>query len=946
MPEIVKSKSKSNSAGSALVIGGAGFVGSYICESLLAQNLKVIALDDLSSGKEEYIEGLKKDKSFQFIKVDIDHTPLPEFPDAKYIFHIGGIESYINGLDLSLKTMLVNSIGTYNILELTRKNNAKLLLASSLDIYGGVLSSLNLKNYFGQSERDAKKYTHHEAKRYAEALVTEYYRKYEIDARIVRVADVYGPRMDLSSGTEIAQLFQEATNSDSLTVHGDGLKTIHPTFVSDVVAGITKAMFTQNTQGKIYNITAHDEINVLNFAYTVQKNSTKPLKIQFTQEYKEVKFPLHPTEIQQTESELAWSAKTNLAEGVTQTLEYFYLKLPKEKISNKAEKEASSTTRQSPTAHTNTVMLENMVSKEVKSVPAVQNNTALKEASKETATPPDKQYKKVNFTSTALVSTSLFIVLVLFIFPLTALFSANTKSINSTADALSQETIESATLAQKNISFGNVQYNNLEWFFNTIQKRSAFENTRTSLQALDKLNVAIASQAKLKTTSGAAFSSLMKGSFSSSQKQSFQQHTTATFLNIQNAVIENETAKAKSSDSEGESLLSQEANSELSEILKNSSPTLQKYAKQTSLIQNSLQFLSPSQGKSYLVLLQDTLIPNKNDGKIVGYAYFQLSSIGIIKTTIQQYQYKNNKNAVGDTIKDIVDSVNESGLVSPNAIFVANTNTLKNLVLAQGSVTSPSLAQIVSSNDIDAKLLENRSNSEFQFNIWKETINALTTSNDEKLTKIGVALNNSIQHDDIKIIAADTKGSLIIPYCDTDRVLQKDFVDTDESKYPVKSAQPYCISLQERQLSVQMSKETQKNMQITASPNTDSITHFKLIYSLKNNSKSAFSEDVEITLPGVPQLTNVQFGFPLSLDKARAEKRDTITAYTINIAIEPGMTKDLILEWTSKNSEGDVSKDGIYIAKPYGTVIETITTTISKVKLVTNSVQNADQYLN
>ncbi|MDQ3098348.1 MAG: NAD-dependent epimerase/dehydratase family protein [bacterium] len=945
MPDSTKSKNKTIEIPSALVIGGAGFIGSYICESLLAQNLHVVAIDDLSTGQESYLESLKKDKNFEFIKADINISPLPEMSNIKYVFHIGGIESYINGIDLSLKTMLVNSIGTYNILELARKNNAQVLLASSLDIYGGALSSLTMKNYFGQSDRDSKKYTHHEAKRYAEALVTEYYRKFELDARIVRLADVYGPRMDLNSGTEIAQLFYEAINTDSLTIHGDGLKVVHPTFVSDVVTGITKAMFTANTKGKIYNITTHDEINVLNFAYTIQKNSTKPLKIQFTQEYKEIKFPLHPAEIQQTESDLAWNARTKLPEGVTQTLEYFFLTQPKATPTKKA-----APVQTENMFNTNTLLVENMTSKEIKPLPHSEDLTIMlnSQKSKSTISHEDNvaPSKKVNKWNALILATSLFIVLSLFIFPLYTLYSSNDKSINATYESLSQESMESAINAQKNIYFGNVQYDNLEWFFNTVQKRSAFENSRTSLQALDKLNTAIATQNKVKSDAVDIVSALLNGTASTLQVEKVKRGITSNFLNIQNAVIENQTAIERRSSGDSELLFTQNSTSKLEEILKRSAPLLSKYEKESSLIQNITHFLSPPQNKSYMIIFQDTLFPNKYDSKVIGYAYIQINKNGITKMSVNQYIYINEKNTVSDVSKDILEINKSSGWLPLNAIFTANTTMLKNLVTAQGSVTAPNLAQIISTNDVEEKLLENRANNEFQYTVWKEGVTKISSLGDANLTKVGYALYKGILHEDIKMLVQDLNGTISPPLCDIDRILQRDFTDTDQSVYPNKNnGNPYCISLQEKQLSFQKNKDTQKNIDVTISALNESTSHFKITYQIKNNSKTTVSSDIELTLSDSPQLTNIEFQFPLALDKARQEKKDAGVSYTVNTAVEPGATKELIIEWNAKKTSADLNTSGVYISKPFGTVIEQITASHKTTRTRSNSSQNTDLYL-
>ncbi len=954
MSDATKSKSKSEELPSALVIGGAGFIGSYICESLIAQNVKVVALDDLSSGKEEHLENIKKNKNFEFLRIDIDQGLLPQIDNIKYIFHIGGIESYINGIDLSLKTMLVNSIGTYNILELARKNSAKVLLVSSLDIYGGVLSSLSLKNYFGLSDRDSKKYTHHEAKRYAEALLTEYYRKYEVNSRIVRVADVYGPRMDLTSGTEIAQLFNEAINTDSLTIHGDGLKVIHPTFVSDVVSGITKAMFTPDTNGKIYNITARDEINVLNFAYSIQKNSTKPLKIQFTQEYQEVKFPLHAAELQQTESDLAWTARTKLAEGVTQTLEYFFLKKPQEASSPPPAKPQPatppSTTSLSKKNKENPLFLENMQSREVTPLPrSPEAEAASKSHLLHRTLPPEQpspEVKKFSKLNAALLSSSLFIVLLLFIFPLASLSLSNGKSIESSYEALSQESQESAINAQRNISFGNVQYDNLEWFFNTIQKHTAYENTRSALQALEKTNTAIISQSRLKENALSTVDSLLKEHANSKQLESQSTQITANFLSIQNALIEVGAARSTLNQSGNELLLRKSETEKLQQILNNAFPLLSKYAVQSATIQNAVQFLSPSQNKAYLIVFQDTLLPDKYNNKSLGYAYLQLGKAGLSRLSIKQYLYKTDKSNLNQTLKDILNINKNEGWLPLNAIFLADSTLLKNLIISQESVTIPSLAQIVDANNVQEKLYENRSNGDFQYNLWNGTLNNLLNITALKRQKVASAISQGIQNEDIKIVSQDSTGNMGVLACDFDRLLQRDFVNPDDALYPVKSSTtPYCISLGEKQLSLQKNTEIQKNLTLEATPSSVLTSHFKLNLSVKNNSKSTFNEEVSLMLPLTTQLTNLQLSYPLALDKARLEKSDLLNTYTLSLSIEPGNSRNLIVEWDSPLPYAQLTQTGIYISKPFGSIIESLSASLNLPKIKSKMVQNTDLFL-
>lgn len=306
----------------AVVAGGAGFLGSHLCEALLSQNLLVVALDNLHTGNRDNIKNLFNRPNFSFLEHDLN-SPLPSsVQKADYVFHLAGVEEYLNGLDVSLETLLVNSLGTKHLLEYALKNQAKFLLTSSFDIYSGAISSTNLANYSGVTELEAKKYSHHEAKRFSEALVSEYYRKYEMDVRIVRTADLYGPRMPIATGEPMGGIIKQSLESKILTVTGDGLEIIHPTFVTDFVYGSAKAMFAQNTKGQIYTLVNPEEVTVLNLVYLFKK--IRPdLAIKFEPSKKILKFPLHSLEVAKTKTELGWTAKVSLEEGLKLTLAFF-----------------------------------------------------------------------------------------------------------------------------------------------------------------------------------------------------------------------------------------------------------------------------------------------------------------------------------------------------------------------------------------------------------------------------------------------------------------------------------------------------------------------------------------------------------------------------------------------------------------------------------------------
>lgn len=315
----------------SLVAGGAGFLGSALCETLLSQNCQVIAIDNLKTGSEKNLKNCQGKQNFFFIEGDVNKE-IPALPkNISYIFHLAGVEEYINGVDLSLDTLLVNSLGTKNLLEIALKDQSKFLLASTLEIFQAVFSSYSIKKNLGIGDSQSQAFSHHEAKRYAEALATQYFKKFDADIRIIRLLDVYGPQMDLKSGTEIARMLKEATTKNKISIHGDGLKSLHPTFLTDVIYGLTKAMFAQNSKGKIFTLVNPAPVSVLNLAYEIQKqtpvvgtrrDAPDSIKIDFIEDKNEIPELEHEaeTEIEKTIEELGWRPKVNYEEGIGLTL--------------------------------------------------------------------------------------------------------------------------------------------------------------------------------------------------------------------------------------------------------------------------------------------------------------------------------------------------------------------------------------------------------------------------------------------------------------------------------------------------------------------------------------------------------------------------------------------------------------------------------------------------
>jgi nucleoside-diphosphate-sugar epimerase len=907
----------------ALVIGAAGFIASYVCESLLAQNVNVIAIDDLAGNTEKNIEEYKKNEAFIFLKGDTSDGFQIDCPKIEYIFHIGGVEAYINGLDLSLNTMLVNSLGTYHILETCKKYNSKLLLVSSLNVYDGLLSSLSLKNYFGQSERDTKRFTYHEAKRYAEALVTEYFRKFGIDARIVRVADVYGPKMDFDSGQELAQLFKEALNGDTLTIHGDGLKILHPTYISDVVAGITKAMFVKKSNGKIYNLISQEEVNVLNIAYIIQKNSTKALKIQFTQEYEEIKFPLHRVELQQTQDDIGWRARTNLAEGVTLTLEYFYLKTShdEKKVQTKKEKKIESplvpALQATPVEKT----------PEVKRVDVSRYTTTEQKVFEDKTAPKDATQKGFNYLNGLIVCVSLFIVLTMFVFPLLSLIMTSNGVINHTQEALSaesksqrEELTNSTKEALKDIYLSNTQFDNLEWFFNIIQKREKFEGTRSLIQSYEKLNQALIGKVKTDDQAAIVISNVLKGQSSYEETASLKQQLDNTLLLMQKSGVDTQSATDTFFDSSQST-----RNAQIVAKINDFSRTIQK---QNAITQNVLDFTAPKNAKKYLVLLQDATKPDFNGGKFIGYVEIQVTNAGIKDSKFTPYAGKIDQNAnLNDLVSAIVLGNNQLKSVGYDAMFMTNTNMLKKLLASVGHINATEYAESVDATKLEERLTKQTASPQFQINVWKEVWETVAASDQKTLTQLTKAFTEGIKQKDILNIKPDTAGKILYPLCDYDNALVTNFIDPLTTALQLRDKKPQCFAMRESRLTDQQEKELEKSVQVTSLQDEAGVKT-EIIIKIKNNSAKLLSEEYQIAAPPLSKLIDLQIIYPISFDKVKTDKAGNQVTYTLPVEIESKQEKEIKISLLDKNPIASENA-GLFISLPYGTQYTKLTSSLT-----------------
>lgn len=928
-------KTEKDSSKIALVLGGAGFIGSYVCEQLIAQNIKTYALDDLSSGSESNLQTIKKEKNFKLVIANVnDGLEALDLPKFDYIFHIGGIESYLNGHDLTINTMLVNSVGTYKTLEIAKAfPNSKYLLVSSLDIYNGVLSSVNLKKYYGVSDRDNKKYTHHEAKRYAEALLTEYVNKFNLDGRIVRVADVYGPRMDLESGTDIAQMIKETVDQDTVTINGDGLKSIRPTHVTDVVSGILKAMISESTAGKIFNLVAEEEINLLNLAYTIQKNSTKAIKIQFNQKYTELQFPARVAELKQTEEQLDWKAKTPLNEGITQTLEYYFLS------ENNKNKNTTDEVKQVKTEYSNLSQsqVKNQIIIQDNLTKQVQNLTKVVPSYSSQITNEKKPQQNLKYINTAILALSFFIILLLFVFPLVSLTfttpAAISKSLDSMLDFQStvnhDTTIAQSLEARISIQQTLAQYENLEWYFSIIHQHDNLEIARANLNGMDNLNQALLLSSQNKELSSKLIEKLIIG------KAEIQNQT----------IIENQKNEINIQiDSANLNLtgpnLQIPFNTQKQQLISIKSQTkdlLEQIRNLTLVNSNALKIFLPSETKKYILIFIDSRQSGFEGGVPFGFAAVNLNQRGIKDINFKEIAYSKSNTldqAIGQG-KDFLKNQKNSNI---DGVFLLNTSSQKKIISNFDQINIKSFAQIINVSNYSQKIESASASIEIQYQAWKEIWNKLKESDKSNIEQIQKAITDSILSQNIKLASVSSQGVYGLPLCETDQILYNNFA---QSARPVllDPKTVYCINIAENSTSQSASDKIKRSISTEIEKDNARLT-----YKFANKDSAIFKATLQIMLPQEAKLTNVQDVYPLSFDKIKKIAVNKYISYQVDIVLNPQEVKNLTFEWSDSNLQNEQTSN-IYIAKPFGINLESNTIQLKSKNNLSTQAGNRDAIL-
>ena len=305
-----------------LVTGGAGFIGSHLCEYLLDKGHSVIAMDNLLTGDAANIERLIG-RDFVFVKHDVTNYIALE-GEVDYIFHFASPASPIDYLKLPIQTLKVGSLGTHNVLGVAKAKKARILLASTSEVYGDPLVHPQREDYWGNVNPIGPRGVYDEAKRFSEAMVMAYHRFHGVETRIVRIFNTYGPRMRVQDGRAIPAFMSQALKNEDVTVFGDGTQTRSLCFASDLVEGIYRLMISETSDP--VNIGNPQELTILDLAKKVISMTGSKSRI-VERPLPEDDPKIRQPDITRARKLLGWEPKVSLDEGLVPTIAYFRAKL-------------------------------------------------------------------------------------------------------------------------------------------------------------------------------------------------------------------------------------------------------------------------------------------------------------------------------------------------------------------------------------------------------------------------------------------------------------------------------------------------------------------------------------------------------------------------------------------------------------------------------------------
>lgn len=310
-----------------VVAGGAGFIGSNICKRLLSEGRKVICIDNFITGVDSNISEFYSNPNFVFIEHDLIIGMPSIVGEIGGIFHLASpaspnTKSARSYMSHPIETLMVNSLGTQNVLEFAKSRSARVLYASSSEVYGDPAVSPQKEDYFGNVNPNGPRSVYDEGKRFGEALSAAYFRKYNLDVRVIRIFNTYGDRMQKDDGRVVSNFINQALRGEPLTVYGDGKQTRSFCYIDDLVDGLLLGIHAHGIAGKFINLGNPDEYTILELAQKIKKiagSSSKIVHEALPQDDPRRRKP----DITLAKQLLGFEPKVKLEEGLAKTIEYF-----------------------------------------------------------------------------------------------------------------------------------------------------------------------------------------------------------------------------------------------------------------------------------------------------------------------------------------------------------------------------------------------------------------------------------------------------------------------------------------------------------------------------------------------------------------------------------------------------------------------------------------------
>ncbi len=303
-----------------LVAGGAGFIGSHVCEELLSRGHQVICLDNLVTGNLRNIETLRANPAFSLVEADVTTAPRVE---TDLVLHLASPASPVHYKEFPIETMLANSAGTHRLLEITKSNDARFVFASTSEVYGDPLEHPQRETYWGNVNPIGPRACYDESKRFGEALTFEYRRKLGVNASIVRIFNTYGPRMNIDDGRVVPAFIGAALDEQPLPLHGEGLQTRSFCYVADLVAGLLAVAIDTTADGEVFNLGNPAEITMrelaMHVAHLMGRSAERVEHLPRGKDDPERRKP----DISKMRDRFGWEPRVGLDEGLAKTIDYF-----------------------------------------------------------------------------------------------------------------------------------------------------------------------------------------------------------------------------------------------------------------------------------------------------------------------------------------------------------------------------------------------------------------------------------------------------------------------------------------------------------------------------------------------------------------------------------------------------------------------------------------------